>query len=204
MIGADPFKAKDAGEFRPEVIDPCIRQNVGRRRIFWTTQQNACGEYQMCGLECSIPGLVYLDGNQLSGSTVEDGRTISNKDWLLGLILNILNTRARTDARCPAPTAVFGHWSESYRDDGLHIGTRLWNAAEKKYIRVADSVKAIKAAIQSDLHKLVILGLADSVEVEAAYTGRGTVAVVVTATKTSARHVLNLSGTFVSDTWIWH
>lgn len=197
-----PWKTSmDPDEVRRVMFDdPCLGQNAGRRRIFWTTQQAACGEYFLCGHECSIPGLEYVekDGEP-------DGlRTIKNDNWLLSLILNILNTRARTDLRCPSPAAVYGHWSESYRDDGLWIGTRLWNAADKTYIRVTDSVKAVQAAIQADMGKLVMLDLADNVTVEAFYRGRNTVEVIVTATKMNARHVLNLSGTFVSDTWVWH
>lgn len=206
------------------INDPCLDQNVGRRRVFWTTQQMACGEYVMCGHECAIPGLAYVDSEaeyveqqqprSLSGLfsgppakdvTWEEGfRSIKRTEWLLSLILNILNTRSRTDMRCPTPAAVFGHWSESYRDDGLWIGSRLWNAASKSYIRAADSVKAIQAAIQADMGKLTVLGVADKVEVEALYRGRNSVEVTVTATKAGARHVLNLSGAFVSDTWVWH
>jgi hypothetical protein len=201
------------------LTDPCLVQNEGRRRVFWTTQENACGDYFMCGHECAIPGLEYIDdpkdytgpstaapfGNPRSGDVVwpDGGRSIKNTEWILGLILNILNTRARTDLRCPSPAAVYGHWSESYRTDNLWIGSRLWNAAEKSYIRVADSVKAIQAAIQADVGKLIVLGVADSVTVEATYRGRNSVEVTVVATKTNARHVLNLSGTFVSDTWVW-
>lgn len=199
-MSVDLWKAKDAGNERSRFIDPCIQQNVGRRRLFWTTRQNACGEYVMCGNECSIPGLKYVDDD----TEIEGGRTIENKEWLLGLILNILNTRARSDLRCPAPSAVYGHWSESYRDDGLHIGTRMWNAAEKKYIRIADSVKAIQAAIQSDMAKLVMMGVADNVVVEAQYRGHNSVEVLITAVKSNARHVLNLSGNFVADTWVWN
>jgi hypothetical protein len=202
-----PWKTSmDPEEVRRVMFDdPCLGQNVGRRRIFWTTQQAACGEYVMCGHECAIPGLQYEEHPEIP-SEPEEGpsRSIVNREWLLSLILNILNTRARTDLRCPSPAAVYGHWSESYRDDGLWIGTRLWNAADKTYIRVADSVKAVQAAIQADMGKLIALGLADNVTVEASYRGRNTVEVIVTATKMNARHVLNLSGTFVSDTWVWH
>jgi hypothetical protein len=203
------------------VIDPCLEQNVGRRRIFWTTQQEACGEFVLCGHECAIPGLQYVDteaayieqqtsarslfgGSPARDVAWEEGfRSIKRTEWLLSLILNILNTRARTDLRCPSPAAVYGHWSESYRDDGLWIGSRLWNAAEKSYIRVADSIKAIQAAIQADMGKLTVLGVADKVEVVANYRGRNSVEVSIIAIKRNARHVLNLSGTFVSDTWVW-
>jgi phage gp46-like protein len=163
----------------------------------------------LCGNECQIPGLEYEDHedpypDQSPPPGSRGYRTIKNDEWLLGLILNILNTRARTDLNCPSPAAVYGHWSESYREDGLWIGSRLWNAADKSYTRTSDAVKAIEAAIKADMAKLVMMGVADSVEVEATYRRHSTVEVIVTAIKTNARHVLNLSGTFVSDTWVWH
>src|SRR5262245_61071630 len=104
--------------------DPCL-QTGGRVRGFWTTRPEACGEYVMCGASCSIPGLEYIEA--------PEGRTIQTEEWLLSLILNILNTRARTDLGCPTPAAVFGHWSESYRGDGMYNGSTLWNAAAKTY-----------------------------------------------------------------------
>ena len=131
------------------------------------------------------------------------GRTIQTDGWLESLILNILNTRARTDVRCPSPAGVYGHWSESYREDGLHIGSRLWNAADKSYVRVADAVKAIGAAIRADMAKLTQLGLATQVDVTAEYQGRGQVAVTIRALTQSGPRTLNLSGVYASDTWVW-
>jgi phage gp46-like protein len=184
-------------------LDPCLEQNTGHRRIFWTTQPEACGTYSTCGVECAIPGLVY---EVPEGAPDEDPpyRTIKTTDWLHGLILNILNTRARTDMRCPTPAATFGHWSESYRDDGLYIGSTMWNAAEKSYIRTADAVKAIANAVRADMGKLIALGLAESVEVEATYRGSNSVAVMITVTTSTGRSSINLAGSFVTGTWIWH
>jgi hypothetical protein len=130
-------------------------------------------------------------------------RTISNDQWLRGLVLNILNTKARTDLKCPSPAAVYGHWSESYRGDGLYVGSTLWNAVAKSYTRVADSVKAIGSAIRADMAKLTALKIADSVEVKAIYKGGNRVDVEITATVTNARHVLNLSGSLATGTWTW-
>ena len=90
------------------------------------------------------------------------------------------------------------------RDDGLWVGSRLWNAASKSYVRIGDAVKAIQAAVQGDMTKLVALKLADNVEVVATYRGQNRVEVLVTAITTQRRHVLNLSGSFVSGTWVWH
>lgn len=175
--------------------DPCVAANTGRRRPFWTTYPDACGDYTLCGSTCSIPGLKYED--------VEGGRTIRTDDWLRSLILNILNTRARTDLRCPSPAAVYGHWSESYRGDGLYIGSKLWNAASKSYVRIASEEKAVEAAVNSDMHKLVALGIAVKVDVEAKYAGASKISVTVIAMTQESKHVLNLSGTSQAGHWAW-
>ena len=130
-------------------------------------------------------------------------RTIKTTEWVQSLILNILNTRARTDLKCPSPAAIYGHWSESYRDDNLHIGSRLWNAADKPYTRVNDAVKAIQSAVEYDMAKLTVMHVADSVEVVAMYRGNNTVGLVVTAIVAQAKHVVDLSGNFVSGSWVW-
>jgi len=173
----------------------CLPGDIERRRVFWTTLES-CGRYNLCGQECIIPGLEYINK--------PEGRTISNVEWLRGLVLNILNTRARSDLMCPTPAGTYGHWSESYRDDGLYIGTRMFNAAEKSYPRVLDGVKAIGAAIRSDVSKLVILNLATGIDVDVTYRGRSRVDVEITITSRSVRQTLNLSGSYSSDVWMWN
>jgi phage gp46-like protein len=130
-------------------------------------------------------------------------RTINTDQWLRGLIINILHTRARTDLKCPAPSAIYGHWSESYRNDGLYIGSRLWNAAAKPYRSVVDAIRSIEAAIKSDMSKLVVLGLADEVEVEARDRNHNSAIVTITVITSQKRHVLNLSGNFAAGEWMW-
>jgi hypothetical protein len=183
------------------INDRCTPDIQGRRRIFWTTLE-ACGKYNLCGAECSIPGLQYID--------MPEGRTISTKDWMKSLILNILNTRARSDLKCPAPLGTYGHWSESYRDDDLYIGTRLYNVAEKSYTKIADGVKAIGAAIRSDLGKLVIQDLISDVDVDVVYRSKGRVDVTITIVSNAryasgtSRQIIGLSGTYAVDTWVWN
>lgn len=172
----------------------CLELNEGTRRVFWTTM-DSCGRYNLCGEECVIPGLKYIDK--------PEGRTIANEDWIRSLVLNILNTRARSDLKCPSPAGTYGHWSESYRDDDLYIGTRVYNAAEKPYARILDGVKAIGAAIRSDVGKLIILGLADTVDVDVVYRGRSKVEVTVTVVYRNVRRTVNLAGTYSTDTWVW-
>lgn len=178
----------------------CLQDTAGRRRVFWTTI-DSCGRYNFCGAECAIPGLKYVDQ---PSADLPDGRTIENTDWIRSLVLNILNTRARSDLRCPTPAGTYGHWSESYRDDNLYIGTRVYNVAEKPYMRVMDAVKAIGAAIRSDVGKLVIMGLASDIDVDTVYRGRSRVDVAITIISKSVRNTLNLSGVYSSDTWVWN
>jgi hypothetical protein len=183
------------------INDRCTPDITGRRRVFWTTMM-ACDTHNVCGIDCAIPSLQYVDKSE--------GRTIRNEDWIRSLVLNILNTRARSDLKCPAPLATYGHWSESYREDGLYIGTRLFNMAEKPYIRIQDGVKAIGAAIRSDMGKLIILGLASDVDVNVVYKHRNRVDVTITITvnntamANSGKLVLNTSGTYATDTWVWN
>lgn len=183
------------------INDRCAPDIQGRRRVFWTTMM-ACDTYNVCGVDCAVPSLKYVDK--------PEGRTIVNEDWIRSLVLNILNTRARSDLKCPAPLATYGHWSESYRTDGLYNGTRLFNMAEKAYTRIQDGVKAIGAAIRSDVGKLIILGLANDVEVDVVYKRRNRVDVTITimvnnsALASSGKLVLNASGTYATDTWVWN
>jgi hypothetical protein len=45
---------------------PCLGQQRGRRRGFWTTQIQACGSYfDVCGNACAVPGLEYIDSDNV-------------------------------------------------------------------------------------------------------------------------------------------
>lgn len=177
------------------IQDPCLNLNVGQRRAFWTTRPQACGEYNVCGAQCVVPGLEYEDRG--------DERTIKTDDWLNSLVLNILNTRARTDMKCPAPNAVFGHWSESYRDDGLYIGATLWNAAAKSYRNTTANANAIINAVRADLNKLTALQVVQNVEVDGRYVDAGRVEIVVLLTSSAGQNRINLAGVLVSEGWVW-
>lgn len=147
-----------------------------------------------------LPGLEYIESTD---PKQPDGRTIRNDNWLNSLVLNILNTRARTDNKCPSPLGIYGHWSESYRTDNLYIGARFWNAVEKAYRNNAAATRAITSAVQADLSKLVSLKLVNTVHVEPVERGYGAVALIVTLTTVNTTHVLNLSGSFAAGEWVW-
>jgi len=174
----------------------CLEANLGRQRSFWSTQPDACGESVLCESSCVIPGLTYVDS--------EDGRTISNDDWLRGLLLNILSTRARSDQKCPSPSAVYGHWSESYRQDGLHIGSRIYDTAERSYRRTNDSVNAICTMVKADAAKLVAMGLATAVDAVCTYRGGSVVDVIITLSASSGgRKTINFAGALSPGGWEW-
>lgn len=179
----------------------CLDDTLPRRRSFWTTQPDACGTYKDCkDAECGIPGLKYIDETS--------GRTIATNDWLSSLVLNILNTKARTpsQARCnPTIAGMGGHWSESYRDDGLYIGTLIW--AEMKYpaSRIQDAVKLLNAQLNKDLSKLLQMGVATEVKVETTYKGSNRVEATISITGTAhGETILNLTSERVSSNgWVW-
>lgn len=182
----------------------CEDLPASRLRNFWTTQPMACGEYTQCGDACGIPGLQYID--QEVYITGNQGRTIAVNDWLYSLLLNILNTRAREPAtKCGVPTAnVGGHWSESYRDDGLYTGTMIWTQAHKTYSSVNDAVKMLTVQLQADAGKLIKMGVATSVEVTVVYKGKNQVEATITVIGPLAdEHILTLTSERVSSEWIW-
>jgi hypothetical protein len=55
----------------PRSVWECVRNESMRRRVFWTTQVDACGVYFVCGNECAIPGLVYVTGEEPMPAPVE-------------------------------------------------------------------------------------------------------------------------------------
>src|SRR5262245_26348080 len=122
-------------------IDRCAPLPVQRRHYFWATQPAPCGEYVECGEHCGIPGLVYVEH--------PNGRSISTDSLIRSLILNIINTKARDPlAKCIPPIAVGGHWSESYREDNLKSGTRIWSTAQYPVSRIQDATNLLKAQLQ--------------------------------------------------------
>jgi hypothetical protein len=58
--------------------------------------------------------------------------------------------------------------------------------------------------VQADMAKLVFLGIATSVKVEAIYHNMTHVDIIVQASTTTGSNRINLSGAFVSESWVWH
>lgn len=170
--------------------------SADRRKVFWATQQDACGIDPSCGFECAAPGL--------SLEEQDAGTTIATNDWVRGLVLNILGTDGRKpDTACGyRPGAQGGHWSDSFRGDGRRAGTLVRNIPTS--ISIRDSVALARATLEADLSKLVNMGVAQKVSVTAAYVGGN----VMTATvdivgPNGVVSRVGLTGQRSPNAWAW-
>lgn len=170
----------------------------GRRKIFWTTQPDACGVITYCHSDCGSSGLKsYVPAGQ-------QGRTFVNTDYVRGLALNILFTDARKeDKPCGyRPGAIGGHWSDSFRADGKRAGTNLRDLPIS--YSVQDSVKLIQAYMQTSLQKLVGYGVAQSVSVAVKYLGRNVFQADVDITSTDGEQTrVGVTGNRMENSWVW-
>lgn len=197
----------------------CAEILADRRRPFWVTQPNACGDTpDDCGTDdCGIPGLSFDTGNCANitcccpPASVDPlctahtpQRTIAANNWLRGLILNILSTRGRlpnTDCGYPVG-AQGGHWTDSFRTDGQQAGNLIYSVPAAKSIR--DSMLAIAARVQADLNKLVTMKVVSTVLVTATYAGGRKAKLDISAIAPSGASVnVGLTGTRTNNSWIW-
>ena len=139
-----------------------------RLRKFWTYAPGACGTNPgPCGDTCGKPGFTLStnDAGQVTVSTA--GRAAS-------IAMLILMTRGAiapgsTCARLPQKRA--GYWADSYRTDGKISGTQVYYLPAN--LTTAQAVAMVKAYAESDLGKMVAMGEAESVSVDARYGGAG-------------------------------
>lgn len=180
-------------------MNNCTSQAATRRKIFWTTQPDACGTYQSpCNDTCGDPGLQL---NAVSG----EGSTFATNDWLRSLILNIFGTDGRLpESVCGVQAGTQGgHWSESYRTDGQSIGTLLRSL--EPVGRIQDSIAMVRARAQADAGRLVTLGVASAVDVAVTYLGgtRVSIDIEVTSPSGSETNRVNLLGDRIANEWVW-
>lgn len=170
----------------------------GRRRIFWTTQPDACGSEIRCHSNCGSSGLLsYVPQGQR-------GRTFANNDFVRGLAINILLTDARKESGpCGHhPSAIGGHWSDSYRADGQRAGTNLRDIPIS--YRVTDTAKLIQAYATAALQKLIAYGVAQTVSVEVKYLGRNMFDLKADITSTDgAVSRVGVTGNRMENSWVW-
>jgi hypothetical protein len=136
-----------------------------------------------------------------------NGRSIGTDMWVRSLVLNIVNTRGRdnTPTKYCTPThATGGHWSESYREDGLKSGTTIWTKAQYPSSRIQDAINLLKAQLQADLHKLTQMGIASEITVEAEYQGRNKVNLLINIMGPGKdSNVINLVSERSGNDWAW-
>lgn len=172
----------------------------GRRKIFWTTQPDACGFEETCAGDCGAPGLVLT----IPEGVTNKGRTIKNDNYVIGLALNMLLTDGRKDDTLCGhrPGARGGHWTDAYRDDGLWSGTSIRYIQPQK--NVNDTVKLIKLHTEATLAKLVRYGVASSVNVMVRYLGRGVIGndiQIIGSNGISSR--VGITGSRIENSWVW-
>ena len=173
----------------------CFSSRPDRRRLFWATQPGACGEDQTCSGDCGVPGLAF-----------ESESTISTKNWLSGLIINMLMTDGRQpDTACGyRPGAQGGHWSESYIQSGpREVGTLLRKIPRTGTVR--ESLNLIVAHARATIDRLVARGIAQSVDVQGRYIGNNVMVLDITVQGSAnfgdARVGLSVNRT--PEGWVW-
>lgn len=170
-----------------------------RRRSFWTTQM--CGATQnACGGDCGEYGMAMAP---VEGGS-ERERRIDNAGWVQSLIYNILLTDGRmSDSACGyRPGARGGHWSDSFRSDGLTAGSLLRTLGT--FGRINDQVNLAGAYAKADMAKLVTMKVADSVDVKATYGGGLSINLDITVYGRSGDVTrVGLTGSPTGSEWRW-
>jgi phage gp46-like protein len=179
-------------------FETCTFRPRDRRKLFWSTQLDACGTTTACGDTCGDAGLRYT--NQPGESAYV---SISTENWIAGLIANMLFTDARKD-----PTLcgyrffdVNGHWSESIADISP-IGTKM------RYIDVNQPIATMVAMVASEasqtLQKLVNYGVARTVSATAQYAGSGSVRLTIDVVGIDGQNSnVNFIGQPLENGWVW-
>ena len=169
------------------------------RRLFWATQPDACGVTQECGNICGTPGL------ELQHNSTQQA-TISNQDWLRGLMLNMLLTDGRLpETECGyRPGARGGHWSSSYAENE-EIGTLMRTVLPAPGRSIQQDVSLIASFAQATLQRLVQRGIAVRVEVEGTYVGNGNMTLnAVIYGQSEQRTQVGITGSRRNNAWIWN
>lgn len=170
----------------------------GRRKIFWTTQPDACGVTHHCHNDCGSSGLrSFVPQGQ-------KGRTFATDNYVRGLAINIILTDARKEDRACGyrPGAIAGHWSDSYREDGKGAGTNLRDIPLT--YTTSESIQLIQAYMQLSLQKLVDYGVAQSVTVAVKYAGRNNFQADIDIISTDGQNSkVGITGTRMENSWVW-
>lgn len=182
------------------MVQDCSNNLDSRRKLFWTTQP--CRSTMSCGSFCDKYGLRYESGPLDAEGNAS--RTFTTTDYAVGLALNMLLTDGMLpDTVCGyRPGGRGGHWSDSYRGDGMTSGSLLRTLKPGKSI--AGDVALVKAYAAHDMQKLVKLGVAVAVTAEAKYAGSGKIELAIEIFgQLGQKTRVGLTGTPIKNSWIW-
>ena len=140
-------------------------------RKFWTYAPGACGSSaDSCVGPCGLPGFTLtVDPATGQGALSTAGRAVS-------IAMLILMTRAALadGSQCSRmPQKRNGYWADSFRSDGGITGSQIYYVPTNTTVQA--SVALVKAYAENDLKKMVTMGEAESVKVDAKYAGAGTI-----------------------------
>lgn len=175
----------------------CTIASADRRRKFWVTQPDSCGDDQSCGVVCGKPGLKSIQTPQ--------GVTFATTDYVRGLAINILLTNGRKpDSSCGTGAGYRGgHWSDAFRTDGQTSGSLLRQVYPRG--RISENIAELQAAAQRDLEKLVVYGVATSVDVSVVYKGRNVAELTATILGQNGQSTkVGVSGVRLENSWVWN
>jgi phage gp46-like protein len=173
------------------ILANCDIPVAGRRKLFWSTQPD-CFPETSCDKECAGAGL-----------RVEGGK-IDTSNWVVGLAMNIILTDAKKpDTECGwYPGTRGGHWSDSFRNDGRGSGSSI--RFLKTSCSVGEMAAEVQNALQHDLSKLVVYGVARSIKVTAKYAGKNTVDANVEILGENGQSVrVGVSAQRIKNSWVW-
>ncbi|UPT53297.1 putative structural protein [Synechococcus phage Ssp-JY38] len=208
------------------MTDICAASGQTRRRIFWTTQPAPCGTDVECGTECGRPGLRYMFPSdpdnrcgppgcadhtirpECIGDTRTDylinGLTIDTSDWLRGIIINMLMTDGKVpNSACGyLPGAQGGHWSESFREDSLPVGTLMRSVTPTGSIR--EQVQLVAAYAQATVQRLLDLGVVSRIAAAGKYLGGNRMLLEIEYTApTGITGRVGISTTRLENSWVF-
>lgn len=152
------------------------------------------------GPNCGRPGLEWIGEADPEG----DGRTITTDNWVEGLILNILLTDAQREGSICGylPGQRGGHWSDSFRTDGLSAGSHVRHINPK--CSVSEMIALVEGALTDDLQRLVRWSVALAVAVKVTYGGNNTLSADVEVVGLMGdRLMVGLAGTRMTNSWAW-
>lgn len=178
----------------------CNGPVTGRRKLFWTTQPAACGVQTDCVGDCGSSGLL----SYVPEGRTDNARTFRTNDYVRSLALNILLTDGRKEDKACGyrPGSRGGHWSDSFRTDGLSSGTNVRYLQPQKSIN--DTVLLVQEHLRVSMQKLVNYGVATAVSVTCTYAGNGIIDAVIIIIGTNGQTSrVGITGSRLENSWVW-